>query len=59
MHLADTFYIQSDSGYTFFQYVCVPWELNPQPFVLLRNLNFVFSLTKRQWDDIRIHLYLE
>ncbi len=38
MHLADAF-IQSDlqlhSGYTFFISMCVPWELNPQPFVLL------------------------
>ncbi len=35
MHLADAF-IQSDllSGYTFLS-VCVPWELNPQPFALL------------------------
>ncbi len=36
MHLADTF-IQTDlqvhSGYTFL--ICVPWELNPQPFALL------------------------
>ncbi len=41
MHLVDVF-IQSDflhSSYTFLfifcQYVCVPWELNQQPFVLL------------------------
>ncbi len=37
MHLADAF-IQSDlvhSGYTFFVSMCVPWELNPQPFVML------------------------
>ncbi len=38
MHLADAF-IQSDlqlhSGYTFFVSICVPWESNPQPFVLL------------------------
>ncbi len=41
MHLADAF-IQSDlqehSGYTcffFFISMCVPWELNPQPFALL------------------------
>ncbi len=37
MHLADAF-IQSDlhSGYTFFFIIiCVPWELNPQPFALL------------------------
>ncbi len=38
MHLADTF-IQSDlqlhSGYTFLISMCVPWELNPQPFALL------------------------
>ncbi len=37
MHLADTF-IQSDlvhSGYIFFVSMCVPWELNPQPFALL------------------------
>ncbi len=38
MHLADTF-IQSDlqciqAIHFLFQYVCVPWELNPQPFVL-------------------------
>ncbi len=37
MHLADAF-IQSDlvhSGYTFIVSMCVPWELNPQSFVLL------------------------
>ncbi len=38
MHLADAF-IQSDlqlhSGYTFFISMCVPWESNPQPVVLL------------------------
>ncbi len=37
MHLADAF-IQSNlvhSGYTFFVRMCVPWELNPQPFALL------------------------
>ncbi len=37
MHLADAF-IQSDlySGYTFFKIImCIPWELNPQPFALL------------------------
>ncbi len=37
MHLADAF-IQSDlvhSGYTYFISMCVPWELNPQPFSLL------------------------
>ncbi len=42
MHLADAFiqsdlHLQSDlhSGYTFFISMCVPWELNPQPFALL------------------------
>ncbi len=39
MHLADAF-IQSDlqlhSGYTFLISICVPWESNPQPFVLLK-----------------------
>ncbi len=38
MHLEDVF-IQSDlqvhSGYTFIVSMCVPWELNPQPFKLL------------------------
>ncbi len=36
MHLVDAF-IQSNvySGYTFFVSMCVPWELNPQPFVLI------------------------
>ncbi len=34
MHLADAF-IESNSGYTIFISICVPWELNPQPFVLL------------------------
>ncbi len=38
MHLADAF-IQSDlqciQAIHFCQYVCVPWELNPQPFALL------------------------
>ncbi len=38
MHLADTF-IQSDlhciQVIHFFVCMCVPWELNPQPFVLL------------------------
>ncbi len=41
MHLPDAFIqsnlaYQSDSGYTFiFVSMCVPWELNPQPFVQL------------------------
>ncbi len=38
MHLADAF-IQSDlqsiQATHFFVSMCVPWELNPQPFVLL------------------------
>ncbi len=38
LHLADAF-IQSDlqlhSGYTFLIRMRVPWESNPQPFVLL------------------------
>ncbi len=38
LHLQDAF-IQSDlqlhSGYTFFISMCVPWESNPQPIVLL------------------------
>ncbi len=37
MHLADAF-IQSDllfRLYIFFVSMCVPWELNPQPFTLL------------------------
>ncbi len=34
MHLADAF-IQSDLQYI--QVMRVPWELNPQPFVLLSN----------------------
>ncbi len=38
MHLADAF-IQSDLqcilAIFFFVSMCVPWELNPQPFVLL------------------------
>ncbi len=38
MHLADTF-IQSDlqciRAIHFFISMCVPWELNPQPFALL------------------------
>ncbi len=38
MHLADAF-IQSDlqciQATHFFISMCVPWELNPQPFVLL------------------------
>ncbi len=34
MHLADAF-IQSDSVYAFLVSMCVPWELNPQPFALL------------------------
>ncbi len=38
MHLADTF-IQSDlqciQAIHFFISICVPWELNPQPFALL------------------------
>ncbi len=41
LHLADAF-IQSDlqlhSGYTFFISICVPWESNPQPFVLLQQI---------------------
>ncbi len=38
MHLADAF-MQSDLQYIqaiqFFISMCVPWELNPQPFALL------------------------
>ncbi len=37
LHLSDAF-IQIDLhclGYTFFVSICVPWELNPQPFALL------------------------
>ncbi len=35
MHLADAF-IQSDlQAIHFFISMCVPWELNPQPFALL------------------------
>ncbi len=38
MHLADAF-IQSDVQffrlYIFYECICVPWELNPQPFALL------------------------
>ncbi len=35
MHLADAF-IQSDlQAIFFFISMCVPWELNPQPFALL------------------------
>ncbi len=32
------------SGYTFFISMCVPWELNPQPFALLTQ----FSITEPQ-----------
>ncbi len=37
MHLADTYpkRLTVHSGYTFFNSMCVSWELNPQPFALL------------------------
>ncbi len=37
MHLADVLSKSTSvhSGYTSFVSMCVPWELNPQPFVLL------------------------
>ncbi len=72
LHLADAF-IQSDlplyipvySGYTFIISMCVPWELNPQPFALLTQCSTTepqehfFLNTKRTfhciilqtWDD--------
>ncbi len=39
MHLVDAF-IQSDLQVIhFFVNMCVPWELNPQPFALLTQLS--------------------
>ncbi len=38
LHLADAFFqsdLQCIQVIHFFQYVCVPWELNPRPFALL------------------------
>ncbi len=38
MHLGRCFnpkWLTVHSGYTIFVSMCVPWELNPQPFVLL------------------------
>ncbi len=34
MHLADKKQLTVLSGYTFIVSMCVPWELNPQTFVL-------------------------
>ncbi len=56
MHLADAF-IQSDlhSGYTFFFIsMCVPWELNPQPFALRTQC----STTEPQEHYIYLSIYI-
>jgi len=57
MHLVDVF-IQSDlqciQATLFFTSMCVPWELNPQPFVLLTQ----FFTTEPQEHVITIiHIY--
>ncbi len=49
MHLADTS-IQSYSGYTFFVSMCVPWELNPQPFALLTQFSTTEPQEHLEWD---------
>ncbi len=70
MHLADAF-IQSNlhfkSGYTFFtitisgyktffcQYVCVPWELNPQTFALLTQCSST-EPQEHTWVYVRMDL---
>ncbi len=54
MHLADAF-IQIYSGYTFFYIsMCVPWQMNPQPFVLLAQC----STTELQEHCEQVLLYL-
>ncbi len=57
MHLADAF-IQSDlhyiQCYTFFVSMCVPWELNPQPFALLTQC----STTEPQEHNVLKHYVL-
>ncbi len=55
MHLADAF-IQSNLQlhlYTCFLSVCVPWESNPQPFVLLMQC----STTEPQ-EHIHVYAFL-
>ncbi len=39
------------SGYTFFVSMCVPWELNPQPFALLTQC----STTEPQEQEYKSH----
>ncbi len=59
MHLADTF-IQSDlkciQAIHFFLFVslCVPWELNPQPFALLTQCSTTEPQEHRCWESLLI-----
>ncbi len=56
MHLADALSKATYSAirlYFFFISMCVPWELNPRPFVLLTQC----STTEPQ-DQINIYLYI-
>ncbi len=56
MHLADAF-IQSDL-FLFRQYIflCVPWELNPQPFALLTQCSTT-EPQEHDMHDIHTHIY--
>ncbi len=53
MHLADAF-IQSDLQCIFVS-MCVPWELNPQPFALLTQYSTTEQHAKQCINGIRIH----
>ncbi len=50
MHIADAF-IQSDLySYTFFVSMCVPWELNLQPFALLKQCSTTEPQKHNNWS---------
>ncbi len=64
MHLADAF-IQSDLVhsrlYMFFITMCVPWELNPQPFALLTQCSTTEPQEQVQLNKLecrgKVHLF--
>ncbi len=52
MHIADAF-IQIDFySYTFFVSMCVPWELNLQPFALLKQCSTTEPQKHNNWSKI-------
>ncbi len=60
MHLADAF-IQSNSAfrlYIFFVSMCVPWELNTQPFALLMQCSTTEPQEHYMQLNLRCHVFL-